>query len=181
MQCHGNLNSSKMSHLSGQTLWLEDVAVDTFVNSSFGTVLMTLFQDLLTAPSWQTFTFLACGWTLARDRHTASQRICGSLERLPSSTFHASLCSSGAPSTTNAGVSGGRSSASRPSLSPRARSFASASTIQRRKKLGPRSKDSPVTATARAPPAKNTGRCGVALIGFRGLMLPRCPRSATHF
>jgi DDE family transposase len=70
MQCHGNLNSSKMSHLSGQTLWLEDVAVDTFVNSSFGTVLMTLFQDLLTAPSWQTFTFLACGWTLASDRHT---------------------------------------------------------------------------------------------------------------
>src|SRR5215470_12642189 len=70
MKCHGNLNSSKMSHLSGQTLWLEDVAVDTFVNSSFGPVLMTLFQGLLTAPSWQTFPFLACGWTLASDRHT---------------------------------------------------------------------------------------------------------------
>ena len=31
MQCHGNLNSSKMSHLSRQTLLLEDIAVDTFV------------------------------------------------------------------------------------------------------------------------------------------------------
>src|SRR5215471_12707143 len=70
MECHGNLNASKMSHLSGQTLGLEDVAVDTFVNSSFGTVVMTLFQGLFTAPSWQTFTFLACGWTLASDRHT---------------------------------------------------------------------------------------------------------------
>lgn len=70
MPCHGNLNSSKMSHLSGQTLLLEDIAVDTFVHSSFGTVVMTLFQDLFTAPSWRTFTSLACGWALATDRHT---------------------------------------------------------------------------------------------------------------
>jgi hypothetical protein len=32
--------------------------VDTFVHSSFGTVVMTLFQGLFTAPSWQTFTYL---------------------------------------------------------------------------------------------------------------------------
>jgi DDE superfamily endonuclease/Archaeal putative transposase ISC1217 len=70
MQCHGNLNSSKMSHLSGQTLLLEDIAVDTFVYSPFGTVVMTLFGDLFTAPSWRTFTLLACGWALATDRHT---------------------------------------------------------------------------------------------------------------
>ena len=44
--------------------------MDTFLNSSFGTVVMTLFQGLFTAPSWQTFTYLACGWTLATDRHT---------------------------------------------------------------------------------------------------------------
>ena len=44
--------------------------MDTFVSSSFGTVVMTLFQGLFTAPSWQTFTYLACGWTLATDRHT---------------------------------------------------------------------------------------------------------------
>ena len=49
---------------------LEDIAVDTFVHSSFGTVVMTLFQGLFTAPSWQTFTSLACGWALATDRHT---------------------------------------------------------------------------------------------------------------
>jgi hypothetical protein len=70
MQCHGNLNSSKMSHLPGQTLLLEDIAVDTFVHSSFGTVVMTLFQGLFTNPSWHTFTALACGWALATDRHT---------------------------------------------------------------------------------------------------------------
>src|SRR5262249_43438238 len=70
MQCHGNLNSSKMSHLPEQTRLLEDIAVDTFVHSSFGTVVMTLFDALFTAPSWRTFTLLACGWALATDRHT---------------------------------------------------------------------------------------------------------------
>jgi hypothetical protein len=70
MQCHGNLNSSKMSHLPGQTRLLEDIAVDTFVHSSFGTVVVTLFHDLFTAPSWRTCTLLACGWALATDRHT---------------------------------------------------------------------------------------------------------------
>jgi hypothetical protein len=59
-----------MSHLPGQTRLREDIAVDTFVHSSFGTVVMTLFQGLFTAPSWQTFTCLACGWSLATDRHT---------------------------------------------------------------------------------------------------------------
>jgi len=70
MQCHGNLNSSMMSHLSGQTLLLEDMAVDTFVYASFGTVVMTLVQDLFTAPSWRTFPLLAWGWALATARHT---------------------------------------------------------------------------------------------------------------
>jgi DDE superfamily endonuclease len=59
-----------MSCATQKTLLLEDIAVDTFVSSSFGTVVMTLFQGLFTAPSWQTFTSLACGWTLAGDRHT---------------------------------------------------------------------------------------------------------------
>ena len=31
---------------------------------------MALFQGLLTCPSWPTFTYLACGWALATDRHT---------------------------------------------------------------------------------------------------------------
>jgi hypothetical protein len=59
-----------MSYLTGQTLLLKDIAVDTFCASSFGTFVMTLFQGLFTPPSWQTFTSLACGWALARDRHT---------------------------------------------------------------------------------------------------------------
>ena len=70
MKCHGNLNSGKMSHLQGQTLFLEDIAVDTFVHSSFGTVVMTLFQGFFSTPSWHTCTYLACGWAFASDRHT---------------------------------------------------------------------------------------------------------------
>src|SRR6266704_425564 len=48
----------------------EDIAVDPFVHSSFGTVVMALFQGLFTVPSWHTFMVLACGWALATDRHT---------------------------------------------------------------------------------------------------------------
>ena len=44
--------------------------MDTFLSLSFGTLLMNLFQGLFSAPSWQTFMYLACGWLLARDRHT---------------------------------------------------------------------------------------------------------------
>jgi DDE superfamily endonuclease len=44
--------------------------VAPFVHSSFGMVVMTLFQGFFSAPSWQTFTYLACGWSLATDRHT---------------------------------------------------------------------------------------------------------------
>jgi len=59
-----------MSSLTEQTFLLKDIAVDTFVHSSFGTVVMTLFQGLFTTPSWHTFTSPACGWALATDRHT---------------------------------------------------------------------------------------------------------------
>jgi DDE superfamily endonuclease len=44
--------------------------VDTFFVSSFGMFVMGLFQGLFTAPSWQSFSFLACGWALTTDRHT---------------------------------------------------------------------------------------------------------------
>jgi hypothetical protein len=44
--------------------------VDTFFVSSFGTFVMGLFRGLFTAPSWQSFSLLACGWALATDRHT---------------------------------------------------------------------------------------------------------------
>jgi hypothetical protein len=37
-----------MSHLTGQTLLLKDITMDTFVHSSFGTVVITLFQGLFT-------------------------------------------------------------------------------------------------------------------------------------
>ena len=98
-----------------------DIAVDTFVHSSFGTVVMTLFQGRFSTPSWHTFTYLACGWAFASDRHTITTYMW-----LTGATavkhFHASMSSSGARSTTNAGTSGGRSSAWQPSWSQRARS-----------------------------------------------------------
>jgi hypothetical protein len=56
--------------LHNQTVWLEDIPVAPFIVSSFGIFVMGLFQGLFTAPSWQTFTFLACGWALAGERHT---------------------------------------------------------------------------------------------------------------
>src|SRR5712671_6350189 len=90
LQCHGNLNASKMGHLSGQTLLLEDMAVDTLGSSSFGTVVLTLWGALCTAPSWRTCTLLACGWALATDRHTLTT----SLWRTGATTVkHLSRCS----------------------------------------------------------------------------------------
>jgi hypothetical protein len=70
MKCHGNFNSGKMSHLSGQILLLEAITVDTFVHSSFSPVVMPLFQGFFSAPAWHTFTYLARGWAFASDPHT---------------------------------------------------------------------------------------------------------------
>ncbi len=53
-----------------RTVFLEEMAVDTFLSISFGTLLMHLFQGPFSGRSWQSFTYLACGWALARDRHT---------------------------------------------------------------------------------------------------------------
>jgi len=44
--------------------------VAPFIVSSFGLFVMDLFHGLFTAPSWQTFSLLACGWALAGGRHT---------------------------------------------------------------------------------------------------------------
>lgn len=49
---------------------MEDIAVDRFLASSFGTFVMGVFQGLFTAPSWQSFALLACGWALAPRQHT---------------------------------------------------------------------------------------------------------------
>ena len=70
MQCHGHLHARKMSPLSRQTLWLEDMAVDTWVPSPCGPVVMPRLQGRCTPPAWHTCTALACGWALATGRHT---------------------------------------------------------------------------------------------------------------
>jgi hypothetical protein len=134
--------------------------VDTCVYSSFGTLVMTLFHDIFTAPSWQTFTALACGWTLADDRHTITTYgwLTGAAAVKHFSRFSVFL---GCPLYHQRWHLGGRSSAWRSSLSPQAQSCASASTIPPRKKRGPISKGSPATAMAPAQPDKHTGRGGV--------------------
>ncbi len=53
-----------------QTRLLEYIAVDTFMSISFGTLLMHLFQGLFSARSWQSFTYLAWGWSLTPRHHT---------------------------------------------------------------------------------------------------------------
>jgi hypothetical protein len=49
---------------------LEDIVVAAFIVSSFGIFVMSLFQGLFTAPSWQTFGVLAWGWVVTSERHT---------------------------------------------------------------------------------------------------------------
>jgi hypothetical protein len=44
--------------------------VAPFIVSSFGLFVMGLFQGLFTAPSWQTFLLLTCGWALTTECHT---------------------------------------------------------------------------------------------------------------
>lgn len=44
--------------------------MDTFFISSFGMFVMGLFHGIFTAPSWQSFSLLACGWALASGQHT---------------------------------------------------------------------------------------------------------------
>jgi DDE superfamily endonuclease len=51
--------------LRHQTVELEDVAVAPFIVSSFGLFVVGLCEGLFTAPSYQTFTVLAWGWTVA--------------------------------------------------------------------------------------------------------------------
>ncbi len=56
--------------MSHATLFVEDMAVDMFLASSFGMFMQPLFSGLLTARSWQSFARLACGWALAPRQHT---------------------------------------------------------------------------------------------------------------
>ena len=87
--------------------------MDTFFVSSFGTFVMGLFHGLFTAPAWQSFSLLACGWALATDRHTITTYLwlTGASAVKP---FHNSMCSLVAPSTPNDGNSGAPSSVWRP-------------------------------------------------------------------
>jgi hypothetical protein len=52
--------------------------VDAFLTASFGTFVMTLWHGVLSAPSWQNFTYLASGWALACGRQTITTYLWGS-------------------------------------------------------------------------------------------------------
>src|SRR5207249_7101859 len=57
---------------------MEETAVDAFLASSYGTLIMTLWHGVLSAPSWHTFTYLAYGWALASGRQTITTYLWGS-------------------------------------------------------------------------------------------------------
>ena len=44
--------------------------MDTFLASTFGSFVMTVFHGSFTAPSWHSFTYLAYGWALVCGRQT---------------------------------------------------------------------------------------------------------------
>ncbi len=61
-----------------QRIFIEETAVDTFLTSSFGTFMRTLWHGVLRAPSWHNFTYLASGWALASGRQTITTYLWGS-------------------------------------------------------------------------------------------------------
>ena len=52
--------------------------MDTFLASSFGTFVMTVWHGVLSAPSWHNFTYLAYGWAIASGRQTITTYLWGS-------------------------------------------------------------------------------------------------------
>ena len=104
--------------------------------SSFGTVCHGLISRPFTAPSWQTFTLLACGWALATrapHHHHLSVAHRGHQRQ----ALLALLCVSGWPAVHRALAPLGRgSSAWRPSGSPRASSIVIAFDDSTKKKAG---------------------------------------------
>jgi hypothetical protein len=69
-KCHDNIDSVKLRLSARQSLLTEDITVDTFLASPFGTFMTALFPGTLSAPSWHSFTYLAYGWSLAWGRQT---------------------------------------------------------------------------------------------------------------
>src|SRR5437867_5830233 len=57
---------------------MEETAVDAFLASSYGTLIMTLWHGVLSAPSWHHFTYLAYGWAMASGRQTITTYLWGS-------------------------------------------------------------------------------------------------------
>src|SRR5213594_4267753 len=57
---------------------MEETAVDAFLASSYGTLIITLWHGVLSAPSCHHFTYLAYGWTLASGRQTITTYLWGS-------------------------------------------------------------------------------------------------------
>ena len=52
--------------------------MDAFWTASFGTVVMTLWHGVLSAPSWHNFTSWASGWARACGRQTITPSLWGS-------------------------------------------------------------------------------------------------------
>ena len=69
---HGNIDSVKCIHPTSTHAFRRILPWTPFWILSCGFFVMTLFQGIWQTPSWQTFTYLACGWALARDHHTVT-------------------------------------------------------------------------------------------------------------
>jgi hypothetical protein len=138
---------------------LEDIAVDTFLVSSFGTFVMMLFQGLFTTPSWQTFTLLACGWTLASGRHTITAYlwVTGAATVKHFSRFYVFL---GCPFYTARWQVWACIIRHAAQLVPAAVPIVLEFDDTTKKRAGATSKASPATAMEQALPAKNIGPCG---------------------
>ena len=132
--------------------------MDAFFVSSFGTFVMGLFHSLFTAPAWQSFALLACGWALTTDRHTITTYVwlTGATTVKHFSRFYVFL---GCPLYSQRWHLWGRSSARQFALSPKARSLWSLLTIRPRKRPVAVSRGSAATVMALARPGKNSARC----------------------
>ena len=134
---------------------------------------MGLFQGLFTAPSWQSFLFLACWLGLLPPTATLLLPICGSpgattVKALPTGSSRPPV-----PTLyTQRWHLWGRIYPRGSPLCPQVKSLWSLLTIRPRKKLAHISRGSAATAMALAPPGKNTAHCGGFATSFWALTSP---------
>ena len=131
--------------------------MDTFVHSSFGTVVMTLFQGRFSTPSWHTFRYLACGWAFASDRRSITTYMW--LTGNGRQALFTLLCLPRVPAYPTLAPLGGGHPPGSP-VGPRGRGHSGQLADTTKKKAGRHIEGLAATVMALAPHDKNTGRSG---------------------